>query len=75
MHKRLSWITLSILSLLTALAQPVWATEVEDEERALERQQETDADTPNKPPHRADTSATPSQSRKNPPPCPCWARQ
>jgi len=55
-HKRLSWITLSILSLLTALAQPVWATEVEDEERALERQQETDADTPNKPPHRADTS-------------------
>ena len=56
MHKRLSWITLSILSLLTALAQPVWATEVEDEERALERQQETDADTPNKPPHRADTS-------------------
>ncbi|WP_417214741.1 succinylglutamate desuccinylase/aspartoacylase family protein [Alcanivorax sp.] len=61
MHKRLSWITLGTLSLLalsllTALAQPVWATEVEDEERALERQQETDADTPNKPPHRADSS-------------------
>ena len=56
MHKRLSWITLGILSLLTALAQPVWATEMEDEERALERQQETDADTPNKPPHRADSN-------------------
>lgn len=56
MHKRLSWITLGALSLLAALAQPAWATEMEDEERALERQQETDAATPNKPPHRAESS-------------------
>lgn len=63
MHKRLSWITLGTLSLLAALAQPVLATEVEDEERALERQQETDADTPNKPPHRADTNQADADNR------------
>jgi hypothetical protein len=57
-HKPLSWITLGTLSLLATLAQPVWATEVEDEERALERQQETDADAPNKPPHRIESSNT-----------------
>lgn len=58
MHKPLSWITLGTLSLLATLTQPVWATEVEDEERALERQQETDADAPNNPLHRAASSNT-----------------
>ncbi|EKF75596.1 hypothetical protein A11A3_01957 [Alcanivorax hongdengensis A-11-3] len=62
MLKRLSLITLALL-----IALPGWATELEDEERALERQQEENAPAKPKPPHIKAPNEEVTETGKAPP--------